>query len=41
MSVKFAPDEQALRALLAHRLAKAMRPRLDEAVGKNIRERAA
>ena len=33
--------EQAFRALVVHRLAEAMRPCLDEAVGKNIRERAA
>jgi hypothetical protein len=41
MSVQFTPDEQAFRALVVHRLAEAMRPCLDEAVGKNIRERAA
>jgi hypothetical protein len=41
MSLQFTPDEQAFRALVVHRLAEAMRPCLDEAVGKNIRERAA
>jgi hypothetical protein len=41
MAVQFTPDEQAFRALVVHRLAEAMRPCLDEAVGKNIRERAA
>jgi hypothetical protein len=41
MSIQFTPDEQAFRALVVHRLADAMRPCLDEAVGRNIRERAA
>ena len=41
MSIQFTPDEQAFRALALHRLADAMRPCLDEAVGRNIRERAA
>jgi hypothetical protein len=41
MAVEFTPDEQAFRALVVHRLADAMRPCLDEAVGQNIRERAA
>jgi hypothetical protein len=41
MSVQFTPAEQAFRALVVRRLAEAMRPCLDEAVGKNIRERAA
>ena len=41
MALEFTPDEQAFRALVVHRLAEAMRPCLDEAVGKNIRERAA
>jgi len=34
MSVQFTPDEQGCRALVVHRLAEAMRPCLDEAVGK-------
>jgi hypothetical protein len=34
MSVQFTPDEQACHALVVHRLAEAMRPCLDEAVGK-------
>lgn len=41
MSIQFTPDEQAFRALVVQRIAEAMRPCLDEAVGKNIRERAA
>jgi len=41
MSIQFTPDEQAFRALVVHRLADAMRPCLDEAVGRNIRERSA
>jgi hypothetical protein len=41
MSIQFTPDEQAFRGLVVHRLADAMRPCLDEAVGRNIRERAA
>jgi hypothetical protein len=41
MALEFTPDEQAFRALVVHRLAEAMRPCLDEAVGQNIRERAA
>ena len=41
MAVEFTPDEQAFRALVVHRLAEVMRPCLDEAVGQNIRERAA
>jgi hypothetical protein len=41
MSIQFTPDEQAFRALVVHRLADAMRPCFDEAVGRNIRERAA
>jgi hypothetical protein len=41
MALEFTPDEQAFRALVVHRLAEAMRPCLDEAMGQNIRERAA
>jgi len=41
MALEFTPDEQTFRALVVHRLAEAMRPCLDEAVGQNIRERAA
>jgi hypothetical protein len=41
MSLQFTPDEQAFRPLVVHRVAEAMRPCLDETVGKNIRERAA
>jgi hypothetical protein len=41
MAVQFTPDEQAFRALVVHRLGEAMRPCIDEAVGKNITERAA
>jgi len=41
MSLQFTPDEQAFRTLVVHRIAEAMRPCLDEAVGKNIRDRAA
>ncbi len=41
MATEFTPDEQAFRASVINRLAQAMRPCLDEAVGKNIRERAA
>jgi Short C-terminal domain len=41
MALEFTSDEQAFRALVVHRLAEAMRPCLDEAVGQNIRERAA
>jgi hypothetical protein len=41
LALDFTPDEQGFRALVVHRLAEAMRPCLDEAVGQNIRERAA
>jgi hypothetical protein len=37
----FAWHAQAFRALVVHRLAEVMRPCLDKAVGKNIREGAA
>jgi hypothetical protein len=41
MSLEFTQDEQAFRALVMHRLAEAIRPCVDEAVGQNIRERVA
>ncbi len=41
MAAEFTPDEQAFRASVINGLAQAMRSCLDEAVGKNIRERAA